>query len=519
MTRFVVVVSSANLDSRIAGLGRILGFPTGGSSSSDLRQKDFRDGSAAYSPKGLKEQRTELTITYSFPPRSSPKDFIASLRSLFPEMEFKCDFLEKFRIGASSYKYVRCRGFLSVSRQGVFPQDVVFLLSNSPLDDEVVIAQDSLDSNRKQFVFVKSWETSSNDFIQNVLEPWMVAERIRVIEECDEIGVPMFSGPSAQVLSESRMNWPGIPTPSILFSKDWLNRSQEYPNKNWVITSSKRNYADLDHAFVVLMEKSKEYVRYNCSFCIPDARGRIIDMHIEPAQTGYDLVVSCEVAASGVRIKASCALGSGTPIVFESDADAVNKFNTDFLPTFAKAELLAPDLVDRDTYHAPQAGSVATVTQTVPHVSVTTQIGLPVRNDVLVGAQTMVGAYARFFIMENTLRTVVKEKLLATFGPQWASQLARVLIARKDPVEQARMNHALATNPDQILQEVYYRDLNNIVDQFWSILQPVFQDKDRTLLKLRELEDLRNDIAHNRVLADHDIKRIEVYYMDLLSRI
>jgi hypothetical protein len=119
--------------------------------------------------------------------------------------------------------------------------------------------------------------------------------------------------------------------------------------------------------------------------------------------------------------------------------------------------------------------------------------------------------------MENTLRTVVKEKLQNAYGSQWMSQLTPVL--GKSSEEQARLNQIAVSNPDQLLENVYYRDLNKIVERFWSLFQPVFQDKARTLLKLEELESLRNGIAHNRVLADYDIKRIEVYYMDLLSKV
>jgi hypothetical protein len=140
------------------------------------------------------------------------------------------------------------------------------------------------------------------------------------------------------------------------------------------------------------LEEPKEFIRYNLAFCIPDARGRISDIHVEPAQTGYDLVVSCEVS-SGISIKASCSFESGTPVVFESDAKLLNRFNINFLPTYAKAELLAKtELVDRYNYCSSATGNVATVIQIVPHVSITTQIVLPVRNEVLIGAQKMVEA-------------------------------------------------------------------------------------------------------------------------------
>lgn len=93
------------------------------------------------------------------------------------------------------------------------------------------------------------------------------------------------------------------------------------------------------------------------------------------------------------------------------------------------------------------------------------------------------------------------------------------LLAGKSKREQKRLGRIIQSTPDRILEHVYYRDLGVIIDKFWNEFRPVFLDKNRTLMKLTELEDLRNDIAHNRVLSGHDVKRIEVYYMDLLSKV
>ncbi|MGP8069370.1 MAG: Swt1 family HEPN domain-containing protein [Candidatus Bathyarchaeia archaeon] len=520
MTSFVIIVDSANID-RTEQLTRILGARAGGSSSQDLQLKNFSSGTAAY-PSRRDQQKTELTITHDFPPDSSPRDFVSQLRSIFPEMQFKSEFLDRFRNSVTSYKYVHCRGFICCSREGIFPQDVMFLLSNNSAEDEVVTAQDPLDSTRKQFVFVKSWP-ASEDFIQDVLEPWLVSATVKVVDEIPALAVEMFTEASMQILSEIGPHWPGIPVPSILFIRNWRAPShQESPDRNWPIATSRRPYADLESAFVIRLEKPKEYMRYNCCFALCDGRGRILDLHVEPATTGYDLVVPCEISATALTLKVSYSLESNTPEVRQSNAQALNRFNMNFLPTNAKAELLAsgtagPELIDRYTYQRPSASEVATSITQAPHVTVTTQISLPVDNQVLIGAQVMVEAYARFFIMENTLRTKVKERLHNAYGTEWVNRLLPVLVTAR-PQDSARIRRAAQSNPDEILEEVYYSDLKDVIDTFWSLFEPVFKNKERTFLKLTELESLRNDIAHNRVLADHDIKRIQVYYMDLLAQ-
>jgi len=188
-------------------------------------------------------------------------------------------------------------------------------------------------------------------------------------------------------------------------------------------------------------------------------------------------------------------------------------------PKEIKAELVGPDLVDRLTLSPREVGSVTTSVQTTPPYKIETELGLPIRSGIVVGAKSMVSAYARFFVLENTLRLVVKDGLVKSFPSNWVQTIQPVLLAGKSKHEQQRLNSIIQSTPDRILEHVYYRELGVIIEKFWNDFQPVFLDKNRTLMKLTELEDLRNDIAHNRVLSDHDIKRIEVYYMDLLSKV
>ncbi|MGA2462133.1 MAG: Swt1 family HEPN domain-containing protein [Candidatus Bathyarchaeia archaeon] len=517
MPSFALVVDSQNVSGRIEGLTAALGPRAGGTSSSELEKKDFSRGSAAFDPRTLTNPKTKLAIDYA--PAGNAEEtleFISQIKSVFPEMAFESEFLQQLRSSAQSFKYVRSRGFLSLWREGLFGQDLEFFLTDSQQDDDVVIAEDHLDTSRKQIVFVRTWQQMSA-FVEKVLEPWLVSGKVKPIQDFGETAVPFFTGPTSHALSESRQRWLSLPVPSMIYSRAWAEQKPDYPNKDWAIISSKRTYANLHHAFAVLLERSQERIRFGCIFCLPENRGRVVDVHVDPNETNYKLIVQCETTVP-LKLKVSCLQDSNVTEVYNADASATQAFAVDYAPTEVIAELLGPDLVDRSAYHN-RAGAITTSIQPKPQVVVATQIGLPVQPQVLAGAETMIAAYARFFIMENTLRALAKDRFVKAFGVRWAKELAPVLIAGKTPGEQARVNQVLVSNPDQILEQVYYRDLNRIVDKFWSLFEPLFHDKDRTLLKLKELENLRNDIAHNRVLANHDIKRIEVYYMDLLSNV
>lgn len=516
MPSFTILVDPKSIESRASGLSRLLGNVHSSSRSGANVEWNFEKGTAKCdtAPSG---QTTELwieqTATRNF---QQSKDFLANLRSIFPEMMLKSELMERILAESEYYKFVASRGFVVTSGADIVPQQIEFTLTNSIDESEVVIAQDSANPARKQLVFTQSW-TSVAAFVKDLVEPWLVGERAKL--EVGEIGLPFFPNPPTRVLSESGENW--LPLPCLVYSQGWSSPSRCVLDRNYAVVSSKRAYASIHHAYSVLFARSTGQLQFNCSFHLPEHRGRISRVIVEPKDTKFEAVVSVEnPLALQLRVKLSCEMESGYPEVFEKDArDKEMAFEVESSPKEVRAELFfGLDLVDRDTWRRREVGVVATSIETRPGVVITTEIGLPVRDEVLVGAKSMVPAYARFFIMENTMRAVVKEKLVQKFSQNWVQKIEPVLLSGKSQHEQSRIKDVIQNTPDQLLDHVYYRDLKGVIDSFWSEFQTTFLDKDRTLMKLTELEDLRNDIAHNRVLSDHDIKRIEVYYMDLLSK-
>jgi hypothetical protein len=513
---FTIAVDKNNIEKRLDWLQGALGPKTKSDRSNSTITTQFAQGTTVFDC-GTREQKGNLSISHSLTTLKDALDLISKIRITFPEMVFKSKFMNQFKKSAQGYERVSCRGFLSMSKASVVGQDVEFFLTNSPPEEDIVIAEDGVDRNQRQVVFTRSW-SDKQSFVKEVLEPWLVSERVKLLGRIGEVHVPFFTGAPFQVLSESRLRWIGLPVPSLIYSQVWPSpNTQEYPNENWAIVQETKTYADIRHAFVFLFERPWEQIRYNCLFCLPDKRGRIVRVSIEPSEKEYDLIVECETAVP-LALKVSCFKGSEVTNIFNTDHPMLERFPVDYIPTQIKAELLSPKLVDR-LIHLTTTGIVTTSIETVPSVAITTEIRLPVKNQVLADSKVMIGAYARFFIMENTLRAVVKEKFVEAFGAQWTHNLAPILLAGKPLSEKTRIEQVLQSAPDKILEHVYYRDLSSIIDKFWSLFEGLFHDRQRTLLKLTELEGLRNDIAHNRVLAEHDVRRIEVYYMDLLSGI
>jgi hypothetical protein len=517
MGTFTILVDRKNLENRVEGLQRILGFSHGGSTSKEQIAKDFRDGRAMFDPRSPSGQATELHISQSTKADfASSKSVVADLRSQFPEMRFKSELLDRILEKSQYYDSIICRGFVSSYRGNVSPQQVEFELANSQDEIETVITQDTVDSSRGQTLFIRRW-SPVGDFVTNLVEPWLASERIE-IQEIGEIALPFFQNPSFHALSEYSQKW--LPLPCLVYSQAWPNVSQQGLEKRYLVVRPTGTYADIHHAYSVLFHRTAEQVQFNSCFYVPEHRGKLSRLSVEANGTKFDVVVGVQNPRSlSLRLKLSYALTRETKVV-ECDAPGGEiSFEIDSFPKEVKAELVAPDLVDRLTLSPREVGSVTTSVQTTPPYKIETELGLPVRSEIVVGAKRMVSAYAQFFVLENSLRLVVKDSLVKSFANNWVQTIQPVLLAGKSKHEQKRLGRIIQSTPDRILEHVYYRDLGVIIEKFWNEFQAVFLDKNKTLMKLTELEDLRNDIAHNRVLSDHDVKRIEVYYMDLLSKI
>lgn len=510
------MIDAKNYENRVPNLSRILGAVHASSTvGGKLSTIDFEKGHCRVESLSVEAAHLQIqqNTATSF---EQCKELLTQLRIVFPEVRLKSELMQQILAKSEYYKFVACRAFAATSATGVIPQQVEFLLANFADDSETVVAQDSSVPTRKQLIFTQSWAIEA--FVRDLVEPWLIGERVEL--GVGEMNLSFFPNPPTHVLSESGQEW--LPLPSMVYSQGLGQESRYALDKNYTVVSSKRTYADILHAYSVLFARPTDKLQYDCSFYLPEHRGRILNIMVEPKDTKFEVIVRVEnPLVAKLVLKASLEMGSGEPTILQEQAQQGDmKFEIESFPKEIRADLLAlPDLVDRAIWRSREVGPVVASTATTPSVVITTEIGLPVRNDVLLGTRAMVPAYARFFIMENTLRAVVKDKLVKKFSVNWVKTVEPVLLRGKSGGEQSRIKDVIQKTPDQVLDQVYYRDLKAVIASFWSEFQAIFLDKDRTLMKLTELEDLRNDIAHNRVLPDHEIKRIEVYYVDLLSRV
>ena len=132
--------------------------------------------------------------------------------------------------------------------------------------------------------------------------------------------------------------------------------------------------------------------------------------------------------------------------------------------------------------------------------------------------QPMTNAYRRLFIVENHLRKFIETKLAEHYGTDWwnkgISGTLRTLADERQHAEQQQGWQVSITESN--LEYLSFTHLSKIIINNWSeIFEPIFCNQSKIALPLKELEDIRNAIAHTRTLTDDAMNRLEQYCGDI----
>ena len=158
----------------------------------------------------------------------------------------------------------------------------------------------------------------------------------------------------------------------------------------------------------------------------------------------------------------------------------------------------------------------------VPDISERTGIdlddfSLQIRNQ----AVRMSQVYTYFFSFENSARELVESRLREAFGGQWwekgvSQQIARKVTDRRDKEKANRWHQARGGS------NIYYADfgdLAKVIVNNWALFEDLFPTQDWVRSRFDELEMSRNVLAHNGILAEVELNRIELYLRDWLRQV
>jgi len=131
-------------------------------------------------------------------------------------------------------------------------------------------------------------------------------------------------------------------------------------------------------------------------------------------------------------------------------------------------------------------------------------------------AQAMAKVYPLHYVLENSLRVVVKRVLEAKHGAQWWN--GGVPKEVKDKVSDRKNKEAKQPwHGKRGQHEIFYTDfpdLQAIIQKNWEDFRNLFPKRDWVTQKLSELEHPRNVLAHHNPLTAIDLKRVEVIFND-----
>lgn len=130
-------------------------------------------------------------------------------------------------------------------------------------------------------------------------------------------------------------------------------------------------------------------------------------------------------------------------------------------------------------------------------------------------------AYLAFFVLENSVRDVVSERLSERTGPAWwetaASSSLKTKVEKRQESEGRDRWHMRRG-----ATEIYYTDfgdLASLIRNNWEHFDDLFPDVNWVVTRFDELEKSRNIVAHNNLLEPHEVLRITLYLRDWIRQV
>jgi hypothetical protein len=131
----------------------------------------------------------------------------------------------------------------------------------------------------------------------------------------------------------------------------------------------------------------------------------------------------------------------------------------------------------------------------------------------------MAQVYPLQYILENSLRVVIKKVLEKKYSKNWWGNKVKTEINNR--VEDRKIKEDKQPwHGKRGQHEIFYSDfsdLKSIISKNWDDFKTIFPSQQWIIQRLDDLEHPRNIIAHNNPLSEDDKKRIGLYLSDWLK--
>lgn len=125
--------------------------------------------------------------------------------------------------------------------------------------------------------------------------------------------------------------------------------------------------------------------------------------------------------------------------------------------------------------------------------------------------KVMSNAYSILYQLENGLRIFMEKKLREVFDANWWERG----VTPNDIRERADARKASEQSNLSLINYTEFGDLGRIIVNNWKIFEPVFKTQKGVISRLEELEPLRNKIAHSRLLSNHELEKLNLFFKEI----
>jgi hypothetical protein len=131
--------------------------------------------------------------------------------------------------------------------------------------------------------------------------------------------------------------------------------------------------------------------------------------------------------------------------------------------------------------------------------------------------EAMAAHYSIFYCLENSIRSLIDERLTEAFGTEWwnATNVVPPHVAKNCEDNRKRERETGVTpRSDSMLDYTTFGELGDILRQNWDYFGGTFRDKNAVGRILHSLNTLRGPIAHCKALAEDEVLRLHLALRD-----
>jgi hypothetical protein len=143
-------------------------------------------------------------------------------------------------------------------------------------------------------------------------------------------------------------------------------------------------------------------------------------------------------------------------------------------------------------------------------------------DDVLTKGKEMMKVYLYLYVIENYIRLFIEQVCSRVYGPEYFSKL-NLTKTIKDTINGRKRseekNRWVSIRGDSELFYLDFIELATLIQNNWDIFKGFFPDQSWISSKLSELYSIRNLVAHNSYVSEHERNILQVNFRSIVKQL